>query len=230
MSPDGSAPPELSRPQARINLRPLADPLPLGLYSFGIGMVVLGAQSAQWIPVRESEQIGLILASFVFPLEGVAMLFAVLARDTLAATVLGLFSTSWLTIGVTSIVGPAGTSSVALGFYLFAFAAAVYTLGIVALSGKPLIGVTLLLSATRAVLDGLYQVSGATGPEQAAGYLALAVAAVAWYAGTGFLLEDLRQSQVLPVARRGAGQAAMDGDLAGQVRRAAREAGVRRQL
>lgn len=156
---------DLAQPQTRINLRPLASPLPLGLYSFGIGMLLLGAQSAGWIPVKEDLQVGLVLASFVFPLEGVAAIFAFLARDTLAATVLGLFATSWLTVGLALIVGPPGTSSIALGFYLFAFAAAVIALSAVAVRGKPLIALVLMLSATRAILDGIYEVSGSLGIE-----------------------------------------------------------------
>src|SRR5579875_1565661 len=128
---------ELGRPEVRINLRPLANPLPLGMYSFGIGMLLLGAQSTGWIPVKEQMQVGLVLASFVFPLEGLATIFAFLARDTLAGTVLGLFTTSWLTIGLALIVGPPATSSVALGFYLFAFSAAVVALSAIAVSGKP---------------------------------------------------------------------------------------------
>lgn len=47
----------------------------------------------------------MVLAAFVFPLDAVAALMAFWARDTLAATVLGLFSTSWLTIGVSLITG-----------------------------------------------------------------------------------------------------------------------------
>ncbi len=41
----------------------------------------------------------MILIAFVFPLELLATVFAFLARDTLGATTLGLFTTSWLTVG-----------------------------------------------------------------------------------------------------------------------------------
>jgi uncharacterized protein len=106
MSVDG--PGQLTRPQLRVNLRPRANPLPLGLYSFGIGMLLLGAQSTRWIPLKENLQVGLVLATFVFPLEGRAAVFAYLARDTLAGTVLGLLTTSWLTLGLALITGPPG--------------------------------------------------------------------------------------------------------------------------
>jgi hypothetical protein len=56
-------------------------------------------------------------------------------------------------------------SSIALGCYLLAFAAPVIALAATALTGKPLIALTLLLSAARAILDGLYEVSGSIGFE-----------------------------------------------------------------
>jgi succinate-acetate transporter protein len=214
----------------RVNLRPLANPLPLGLFSFGIGMLLLGAQSTGWIPLKETRQVGLVLASFVFPLEGLAAIFAFLSRDTLAGTVLGLFTTSWLTLGLALIIGPPGAASLTLGFYLLAFAAAIIALAAIALMGKPLIALLLSLSAARAILDGLYQVSNHTGLEHASGYVALAIAGVAWYAGTAFALEDLRQSSLLPVFRRGAGKTAIESDDAEQLQRATGEAGIRQQL
>jgi uncharacterized protein len=215
---------------ARIVVRPLATPLPLGLYSFGIGMLMLAAQSAGWVPVEQSKDVGLIVATFVFPLESAAAIFAFLARDALAATVLGLFSTSWLTIGLTLILGPPGSQTAALGFYLVGFAAAVGTLGVLGLSGKPLLSLILALSTARAIIDAIYQFSGTIGIERAAGYVAAAIAAAAWYAGTAMVLEDVKQVTVLPVFRRGASRTAIDGELADQLGGLDSEAGVRRPL
>lgn len=117
-----------------------------------------------------------------------------------------------------------------LGFYLLAFAAAVGALGVLAASGKPLIAAILGLSSARAVVSGIYQFSSAQGLDYASGYIAAAIAAAAWYAGTALVLEDLRQAAVLPVFRRGAGKQAMTGDLAWQLGRSEGDAGVRAQL
>jgi succinate-acetate transporter protein len=220
----------VAEPAVRINVRPLANPLPLGLYSFGIGMLLLAAQEAQWAPLKESSQLGVIVASFVFPLEGLSAIMAFLARDTVAATVLGLFSTSWLTVGLVMITGTPGATTVTLGFYLMAFAAAVGALGLLAVMGKPLIAAVLGLSTARAILDGLYEITGSHSLEHAAGYVAAAIAGVAWYAGTALVLEDLRQKAVLPVFRIGAGKRAMTGGLDQQLGRTESEAGVRSQL
>ena len=224
-STDSRAPTE-----ARIVVRPLATPLPLGLYAFGIGMLMLAAQSAGWVPIDQGKDVGLIIASFVFPLESAAAIFAFLARDAVAATALGLFSTSWLTIGLTLILGPPGSTTAALGFYLVGFAAAVGTLGFLGLSGKPLLSFILALSTTRAIIDAIYEFSGSVGIERAAGYVAAAIAAAAWYAGTAMVLEDVRQTTVLPVFRRGASKTAIDGELSDQLGGLASEAGVRRPL
>src|SRR3954468_6630282 len=108
--------------QTRIVLRPVGSALPLGFFSFGIGMLLLGCQAVGWIPVGEQRDVAMVLIAFVFPLELVATIFAFLARDTLGATTLGLFTTSWLTLGWAQISSPPGSTSVTLGIYLFGFA------------------------------------------------------------------------------------------------------------
>ncbi len=217
-------------PGVRITLRPLANPLPLGLYAFGVGMLMLAAQGAGWVPAHQDVQVGILLAAFVFPLEGTAAVFAFLARDTLAATVLGLFTTSWLAIGTLLIVGPPGVTSIALGVYLVGFAGVVFALCALATLAKPLIALVLALSGTRAVLDGLYQFTGTVGLEHASGIVAAAIAGAAWYAGTAMLFEDLRQRPLFGAFRRGPGRAALVEDPDVQLERARLEAGVRQQL
>jgi uncharacterized protein len=228
MPEDGAIPEE--RAATRIVVRPLGNPMPLGMFSFGIGMLLLAAENAGWTPVSEDVQIGILLAAFVFPLEAVATVIAYVARDTLAATVLGLFTTSWLGLGLVLITGRPGAISTTEGIYLLGFAGAVASLAIIAAAGKPLIALTLVLSATRAVLFGLYEVTRTPGLEHAAGYVAAAIAVVAWYAGTAFALEEVRGQPLLPVLRRGASAAAVNGSLLPQLAHARQEPGVRQQL
>jgi succinate-acetate transporter protein len=166
----------------------------------------------------------------VFPLEGVATIFAFLARDSLAATVLGMFTTSWLALGLALLTSVPGSTSIVLGFFLLGFAGAVLSMAFAAGAGKPLIALILTLSATRAILAGLFETSSTIGFEHAAAYVAATLTAFAWYAGTAFLLEDLRQQPLLPVFRRGAATTAMQGTLREQLERASSEAGVRQQL
>ena len=65
MSTDGST----HREQTRIMLRPIGSSLPLGFYSFGIGMLLLGCTGIGWIPVSEQKNVGMMLIAFVFVLK-----------------------------------------------------------------------------------------------------------------------------------------------------------------
>jgi hypothetical protein len=53
---------------------------------------------------------------------------------------------------------------------------------------------------------------------------------LALFAGTVFLIEDVRQRPLLSFSRRGAGEAALRDGVGSQLRRASHEAGVRQQL
>jgi succinate-acetate transporter protein len=203
--------------QATIFLRPIGSSLPLGFFSFGIGMLVLGCQAIGWIPVSEQREGGMILMAFVFPLELVATVFAFLARDTLGATTLGLFTTSWLTLGWSQLSSPPGATSVTVGIYLFGFATAVLLLSTLSTLGKPFFSLLLLVAVARMTV---LEVSGG---------FALALAALAMYGGAALGLEDAHQREVLPLFRRGAAAASFEG-YEQQLERLEAEAGVRQQL
>jgi len=216
--------------ELRIVVRPYASSIPLGFFSFGIGMLLLGGQANGWLPASDQHTIGILLAAFVFPLEAVAMIFALLARDTFSATGFGLFSTSWLTVGLTDLAAAPETTSRAVGLYLLGFSAAIGVLAVAAFAGKPLVGAILGCATARGVLDGAYQF-GAPHPLYAAsGWIAIAIFAAAVYGGLAFLLEDERKQTVLPVFRRGSSKQALEGGLADQLRKVGDEAGVRQAL
>lgn len=215
--------------EARVFVRPIASGLPLGLFVFGIGMVLLGAQSLGWIPLAQDKQVGLLLVTFVFPAEFLAGVIAFLARDTVASTVMTIYAGSWIALGLGLVALPPGTTHT-LGFFLLAFAAVVYALSAVALVGKPLLTLILAVSATRALLQGIYEFSKGTSVDHAAGICALVLAALALYGGLAFLFEDVLGKRVLPTFRRGAAAGAIEGDLSEQLRVAAGDAGVRQQL
>src|SRR5215208_6166467 len=212
MSSDGRSHPEYTR----IVLRPIGSGLPLGFFSFAIGMLLLGCLALGWIPEDEQRQVGMVLVAFVFPLELIATIFAFLARDTLGATTLGLFTTSWLTLGWTAFDSPPGSTSVTLGIYMFGFATAVLLLATLSALGKPFFSVLLLAAATRMVLVGAWDVGAPHALVTISGGVALG-------------LEDARQRDVLPLFRRGAADEAFDG-YEQQLERLEAEPGVRQQL
>jgi succinate-acetate transporter protein len=216
---------------ARVVVRPYANPLPLGFFSFGIGMVVLAGIGLELIePGPQVRTAGLLLATFVFPLELTATVLAFLTRDTGAATALGLFATSWLGLGVVHVLTPAQPTSPAVGMFLAAFAAMLVPLAVVGFLGKALLGLVLTVSALRAALAAAFQLGAPQALETANAAAAFALFALSVYAGTAFLLEDMRQATVLPILRRGEARRALRDDLAGQYGRLPLEPGVRRQL
>ena len=226
MSSDGHRPHE---EQVRIFLRPIGSGLPLGFFSFGIGMLVLACQALAIIPVSEQRDGGMILMAFVFPLELTAAIFAFLARDTLGATTLGLFTTSWLTLGWLQLASPPGAKSVTVGIYLFGFSTAVLLLAVLSVLGKPFFTALLLAAVTRGVLSGIYEVGGGTVVFRVAGGFGIALAALAMYGGTALGIEDARHRDVLPLFRRGAADEAFAG-YGAQLERLESEPGVRQQL
>jgi uncharacterized protein len=215
--------------QVRIFLRPIGSALPLGFFAFAIGMLLLGTQALGWIPVAEQKTVGIMLIAFVFPLELIATVVAFLARDTLGATTLGLFTTSWLALGWSYLASPAGATSVTIGIYLFGFATAVVLLALISTLGKPFFSVLLLLSAARMVLAGYYQTGAAPGWDRVAGGFGIALCAIAMYGGAALALEDARHRQLLPLFRRGGANRAFQGYEA-QLERLESEPGVRQQL
>jgi len=225
MSTDGST----HREQTRIMLRPIGSSLPLGFYSFGIGMLLLGCTAIGWIPVSEQKNVGMILIAFVFPLELVATVFAFLARDTLGATTLGLFTTSWLALGWADYSAAPGTKSVTLGIYLFGFATVALLLALMSTRGKPFFTLLLTAAVTRMVLAGYWEIGGSNEWYKVAGGFGIALAALAMYGGTALALEDVSQQELLPLFRRGGADEAFQGFEA-QLERLEAEPGVRQQL
>jgi succinate-acetate transporter protein len=214
---------------ARVFVRPIASALPLGLFVFGVGMLLLGAQGLEWIATSEAQQVGLLLAAFVFPAELLAGTMAFLARDAIAATVLSFYAVSWAALGLTQLSFPPQPTDT-LGIYLIGFAVVVFGLAAVAIAGKPLLAAVLTVSAVRALLQGLYEVSSSATVQHAGGIAGLVLAGLALYGGLAFLFEDALGKSVLPTFRRGAAAAALEGDLTQQLRAASTEPGVRDQL
>jgi succinate-acetate transporter protein len=159
------------------------------------------------------------------------MIFAFLARDTLSATTLALFTTSWLALGLSNLNAPPGSTSVTLGVYLFGFATAAGILALLSLMGKPFFTLLLSVAVARMVLDGLYEV-GAVGKHglHAAGWCGLVLAGLAMYGGAALAIEDARQGAVLPLFRRGEARGAFERSYEEHLQRLESEPGVRPQL
>lgn len=215
---------------ARIFVRPLASPLPLGFFAFGIGTVLLSAVEFRWLPVSESVVLAIVLLGFVAPLELVASIMGFLSRDTGSATAMGLFGSGWIVLALSFLMAGLEAKTVTVGIFLVMDALAVLSLAVVSMSAKPLLGILLFLAAARFLLAAIVQFGGATVLNVACGALGLVTGVFAVYGGLALLFEDVKQKSILPVFRRGAATRAFEGNLEEQLQRLQREAGVRQQL
>lgn len=229
---DGTAPESTPNGigRTRIVLRPYASPLPLGFLSFAVGMALLAGTGFGWLAsAAEVRSAGVLMAAFVFPLELVAAVTALVVRDTAAATVLGLYATSWLGLGLLEIINPEQKTSTTIGMFLAAFALVLIPLAVTAATGKMLLTIVLGVSIVRAGLQAAYELGAPQWSETANGITALVLLALATYGGTAFLVEDARRTTG-PVPRRGAAEAAMTRPPAEQAEQLPPEPGLRDQI
>jgi succinate-acetate transporter protein len=217
-------------PQVRVTVRPYGSVVPLGFLAFGIGMFLYAALDAPWVKPTEGHTVGLMLVTFVGPLELIAMVIAFLARDTVSGVALGLFAGSWFLSGFATMQAKPGELSAAMGFFLIGFSIAIGILSVVSWLGQPLIAALLTVSTVRGVLAAVYQLGGGRGWNHVAGWLALAIYCVAMYGGLAFLLEDAKGKAILPLGRRGSSREAIEGDMEAQLSGLAGEPGVRKHL
>ncbi len=71
----------------RIVLRPLASPLPLAFFTFGVGSILQSAFQFGVVPPDESRNMALILGGIIFPSMFLAAVFAFSAFFLLSASV-----------------------------------------------------------------------------------------------------------------------------------------------
>lgn len=223
-------PNDLTASRARIVLRPIGSPLPLGFIALGAASVTLSGLQLGWVPVTDGRQAALVFVVFAAPLQAVSSVFGFLARDSVGGTGMGMLAGTWLATGAITVTSPAGSTSRALGLLLLFVSAALMVPTVAASLGKVLAAVVMAGAAVRFALTGIYELTHGIGWEHVSGWWGVALAVVALYAALAFEIEDTRRRTVLPVGRHGAGRQAFDGTIADDLKRVGHEAGVREQL
>jgi succinate-acetate transporter protein len=210
--------------RSEILLWPTGSPLPVGLSGLAVASLVVSGLDLGWVAVNAGHQIGVMLLIAGVPLQLIGLMFALPARDGAAATAMGLLSIAWMGMGLTRLLSPPGSVSHPLGLVLLATGVLLALSAAGQATGKPLVGLTLVLAATRLILSGLHELTASGGLQTVSGIVGLAVVATAGYMVVALQLEDAQDHAVLPVGRRG--RAARATDVDGAVR----EPGVRAQL
>jgi hypothetical protein len=212
---------------ARIDLRPVATPLPIGMLALAVGSLLLSGQQLGWLSTAQSHTLALCVLGFVVPLQLIGFVFALLSRDEGVASAMAVLSGTWLATALALGTSAPGSTSAALGMLLVAAAGALLAPVAVASSSKPLIAVVVTITAVRFLVAGVYELGAGSSWQTAAGVLGLVVSAGAWYAGVAFALEAGREHPVLPTLRRSGPSPESTVDPVG---RASHAAGVRSQL
>lgn len=212
----------------RIVLRPLGSALPLGFYAFGVGLLLVSAVELHWIGESDARNVPLVLLGFVAPLELLGSVIAFLARDTGAATALGIFALSWVAQALVYL-RQAQQPSTTLGLLFFFMVVVLGALAVVSYAGKPLLSLIIAIAAIRTIAAALVEF-GIHHVGTASAILGIVLAALSLYGGTAFLIEDAKQSDVLPLFRRGPAHDAVHGNLRAQIKKMPNEPGVRQQL
>jgi uncharacterized protein len=217
-------------PATRVVLRPLATPLPLGFLALVLATVAFSALQLGWIPPTEGRVAALTALLATVPLQLLAAVVGFLARDPVAATGMGILAGTWAVVGYTTLTSPPGAVSDGLGVLLVTAGIAMLVPATSAVTSKVVPAAVMALAAVRFAVTGAYQLTGSADWKSAAGWVGLALAAVALYAALALELEGSSGRTVLPVGRLGEGRAAVRGEGPLNAAELAKEAGVRPQL
>jgi uncharacterized protein len=215
---------------ARIVLRPIGNPLPLGFLALAGGTLVVSGLQLGWLQPSEGKDVALVLVAFVVPLQLIASVFGYLARDVVAGTGMGILAGTWLSIALVTLTSPVGSTSDALGLLLLASGAAMLVPAAAAAGGKLVPLAVLGTAGLRFALTGIYQLTASDTWGDVSGYTGLVLCGLGLYAALAMALEDARRETLLPVLRVGSGRSALEGGFEAQLARVEREAGVREQL
>jgi succinate-acetate transporter protein len=215
---------------ARIVLRPVGSPLPLGFIALGGASVVLSGLQLGWLPTSETHQVATVILVFPVPLQLLASVFGFLARDSVGGTGMGVLAGAWLVTGTLTVTSTPGSTSRTLGLLLFFVSAGLMVPTTAATLGKVAAAVVMFGAGARFALTGIYEFTDGTGWEHTSGWWGLGLCIVALYAALAFEVEDTRRQTVLPVGRHRAGRKALTGGIADDLDSVQHEAGVREQL
>jgi succinate-acetate transporter protein len=215
------------RAMTRIVLRPIGSPMPLGFFTVAIDSVLVSALQWGLLPAADRRAVALIVFP-AFVVQVIVGIFAFHGRDSIAATLMMSFATTWLADALIFFVDPPGATA-ALGIFFIVFAVFAAFMLASALPKRALAAV-LVAAVPRFLVSGVAAITGSHALSQAAAVLGFLLAAVAMYTAFALLMEDSRGREVLPIGRLGAARHATHGSLAFQLRDIERQAGVRRTL
>jgi succinate-acetate transporter protein len=189
-------------PAARVMLRPVASPLPLGFLALALATVPFAAVQLGWVSPAEGRVAALGALAATVPLQLLASVFGFLARDVVAATGMGVLAGTWGCIGLTTLTSPPGAVSKGLGVFLLTAGLSMFVPAAAA-TAKLVPATVMALAGVRFLVTGAYELTGSAGWKATAGWVGLLLGLVALYAALALALESTADRTVLPLGRRG---------------------------
>jgi len=214
---------------ARVVLRPIGSPLPLGFLGLFVATLAFSSVQLGWVSQSQGSTVALAALVLTVPVQLIASVFGFLARDPVAGTGMGILAGTWATVGLSTLTSPPGATSSGLGVVLLCVGAAML---VPAAGGreKTVAASVMTLSALRFAVTGVAEINGAASWMTLAGWTGVLLAALSLYAALAFELEGTDRRDVLPLWRRGAARSAVRDDETAQLSDIAHEPGVRKQL
>jgi len=162
-----------------VNARP-APPLPLGFLALAVGTLLLATLNLGWLEPADGRDVAVALVAFVAPLQLTAALMGFQLGEVVPATAMAILAGTWTTIAVVMLASPPGGTSAALGTELLLSAGALLVAALMAgARGAALPAAVITTAATRFATTGGYELTGSRSWAHAAGWLGLALAALA---------------------------------------------------
>ena len=188
-------------PRARVVLRPLATPLPLGFLALALATTTFAALQLGWIPPEQGRVAAITAVAATVPLQLLASIVGFLARDPVAATGMGVLTGTWAVVGLTTYTSPPGSTSAGLGVLLVTAGLAMFVPAVSGLA-KLVPAAVMGLAGVRFVVTGIYELEASPAWKSAAGWVGLALAVLALYAALALELEGSHGRTILPLGRR----------------------------
>jgi hypothetical protein len=166
------------RAMTRIVLRPIGSPLPIGYFTVAIDNVLVSTLQWGLLPSADRRAVALIVLP-AFVVQAIVGIFAFGARDSIAATLMLSFATTWLVDALVCYLNPPGAAA-ALGIFYVVFAVFLAFMLVSALLKRALAAV-LVVAAPRFLIAGVAELTGNRALSQAGAVPGFLLAAVALY-------------------------------------------------
>src|SRR5271156_4503183 len=147
----------LGPPGLRIMLRPMASPMPLGLYTVAIASVLVSALQLGIIGQEERSEVALLILP-AFAIQIIVGIACIAARDSIAATLMTSLAGTWLADGLFYLFGSPGSSG-AVAVFDFTLCVFVAMIALITRPKAALFAV-LVVAAPRFFLSALAAASG----------------------------------------------------------------------